>query len=404
VPPGRCPSLYFRDSTATIQNAQLHTMWVLLEAASGIVSQHDFDPNGTWPVKDPSVHGGGAWWNVTVDPAVPGETSPLWAFSAHRALNRLALRTKLNISSDHLTPSSDHLPPPTKLARTDGPQAPDGFDVYAGLNCSAEGACTPIDELTLGARTELCALRCNHNPACGCFRYGFVTAAGYQLLACQSLTNCTAPSAFVPSNETTTYVKRGGAGPLPTQANGALAYLKHDALGPAGDAALVLFNPREAQTLTVDLSSLPAQLMGQPTTDLLAPNKSTSLGPPLATSWRVQMGAGEVRAYGGFSLGSFAPRAGKVDHCVADDGFRSVADGHTLQACFLACLNEPRCHNVLIEHANVTIWANAPPLHCQLLGKVATPLSACTRGTGTLVAMLPDGRPRSVEEGRNDVD
>ena len=72
------------------------------EAGSGIVSQHDYDPESTcmgwagcdyWMERD----GPGAWWNVTSDPYVEGRESPLWAFSQHRSLNRLALRTKLPI-------------------------------------------------------------------------------------------------------------------------------------------------------------------------------------------------------------------------------------------------------------------------------------------------------------------
>ena len=39
----------------------------------------------------------GAWWNVTNDPYIEGQQSPLWAFTSERALNRLALRTKLTI-------------------------------------------------------------------------------------------------------------------------------------------------------------------------------------------------------------------------------------------------------------------------------------------------------------------
>eukprot|EP01052_Picozoa_sp_SAG31_P015000 SAG31_NODE_951_length_10810_cov_3.083652_4_plen_335_part_00 len=80
--PGGCPTMYYRDGTATLKNVRQHQMWVALEAASGVVPQHDFD--------------GEHWWNVTNDPH-DGTLSPLWAFTKHRALNRLALRTKLPI-------------------------------------------------------------------------------------------------------------------------------------------------------------------------------------------------------------------------------------------------------------------------------------------------------------------
>ena len=49
------------------------------------------------------------------------------------------------------------------------------------------------------------------------------------------------------------------------------------------------------------------------------------------------MGAGESRVRG-FSLGTSAPRAGKKDDCVADDGYRRPANATTLQGAFLECL------------------------------------------------------------------
>ena len=47
--------------------------------------------------------------------------------------------------------------------------------------------------------------------------------------------------------------------PPPSHSHGALAYLKHDALGPRGDAAILVFNPGPAQKLTIDLSMLPGE-------------------------------------------------------------------------------------------------------------------------------------------------
>jgi hypothetical protein len=35
--PGGCPSMYFRDETATLHHVATHTMWVALEAGSGVV-------------------------------------------------------------------------------------------------------------------------------------------------------------------------------------------------------------------------------------------------------------------------------------------------------------------------------------------------------------------------------
>lgn len=50
------------------------------------------------------------------------------------------------------------------------------------------------------------------------------------------------------------------------------------------------------------------------------------------------MAAGEVKAFGGFTLGSFAPRKGKVASCTPADGYKKAAAGSTLQDCFLECL------------------------------------------------------------------
>ena len=266
--PGACPTMYFRDATSTIANVSQHEMWVALEAASGIVPQHDYDPDLD------------AWWNVTNDPWRDGggaaSESPLWAFSRERALNRLALRTKL---------------------------------------------------ATTGT------------------------------------------------------------------ARGALAYLKHDAMGPRGDAAVLLFNPGAAGTVTVDLAALPRALDGAVPVDALARNAS---GPPLAASWTVAMGAGEMKFFAGFGLGVFAPRTGKKRACVADDAWSAPSSSTTLEACFLECLALESCENVFVEHVDV-YWTEKPAaVACTLLGAVVDPAAACEEGTGTLVRKLVDGRPSAA--------
>lgn len=69
---------------------------------------------------------------------------------------------------------------------------------------------------------------------------------------------------------------------------------------------------------------------------MLSPSNQT--GAPLSRAWTVQMAAGEVKAFGGFTLGSFAPRKGKVASCTPVDGYKKAAAGSTLQDCFLECL------------------------------------------------------------------
>jgi len=49
--------------------------------------------------------------------------------------------------------------------------------------------------------------------------------------------------------------------------------------------------------------------------------------PALAGMWTAEMGAGEAKAFGGFSLASFAPRLGKKSGCTTDDGYSRPAAG-----------------------------------------------------------------------------
>ncbi|KAL3931040.1 MAG: hypothetical protein SGPRY_001289, partial [Prymnesium sp.] len=311
--PGGCPTMYFRDKSATIRDVKKHLLWVALEAGSGIVSQHDYgeDKGGgvlllvSQPARgvverhERPIHSLAKY--IPKSSPVPaliirsakrvhrtigapmrcaeGEESPLWAFTKHRALNRLALRTKLSL---------------------------------------------------LG------------------------------------------------------------------ESKGALVYLKHDSLGPLGEACIMVFNPGEAQDVTIDLSPLPPTLL---TGSLLPHNLldgSSLPPPPLSSTWTVSMAAGEVRAYGNFSLGSFVPRAGKRGRCTATDGYSRLSERTTLQGCFLDCLTDHQCENVFLEFAHIHWMEPPPPLVCSLLGSVTRPSQACLEGSGTLVRKLPRGRPQRV--------
>lgn len=131
--PGACPTMYFRDLTATIQDVKKHELWVALEAGSGVVSQHDGQPN--------------TFWNVTIDPSPVGETeSPLWAFHKYRALNRLALRTKLNITSS------------TGAAAVEDYRAGlAGYTAYAHLNCDLYDGGIPLGLIPIhGVTADQC--------------------------------------------------------------------------------------------------------------------------------------------------------------------------------------------------------------------------------------------------------
>ena len=160
-----------------------------------------------------------------------------------------------------------------------------------------------------------------------------------------------------------------------------------------GDACLMLFNPGAAQTITVDLSSLPAAWLDGSVVphDLL--DADGAAGPPLAPSWSVEMSAGQVKALGGFTLASFAPRAGKKGTCTAPGaGSTRRATGSTLQACFLECLGDAQCDNVLVDYVDIVWMETPPPVNCTLLGPL-DPVTDCKAGTGTLVKKLTAGRP-----------
>lgn len=252
--PGGCPTLYYREALATIPDVRQHQMWVALEAASGIVPEHDYDPTSScsgWSGCQPGKGGEGAWWNVSNDPYDQGVASPLWAFTKFRALNRLAVRTKLS---------------------------------------------------------------------------------------------------FI-----------GGGG-------GALALLKHDSMGPAGDAAILLFNPGTAQNLTVDLAGvLPSAMLDGTIVpyDLLsravdlAAHAASATTPPLVPRWTVELEAGEIKFFGGFSLGVFAPRTGKTAGCTSDYT-RLVANATSFHECFLACAEDRRCKNVLLKVFPQKVTAKLP--------------------------------------------
>jgi hypothetical protein len=125
----------------------------------------------------------------------------------------------------------------------------------------------------------------------------------------------------------------------------------------------MVFNPGAAQTITIDLSTFPPALLAGTITpyDLLDAPAQFSAGSdqsnahayagvggagagagagisPLTKSWSVAMGAGEVKAFGGFTLGVFAPRRGKREGCVPTDGYSRLSNSTTLQGCFLQCL------------------------------------------------------------------
>ena len=411
-PSGACPTLYYRDTVAAYpaQNVSTYRLWVALEAASGILSEHQHSPN--------AVFGQGyGSWNVSADPYVDdGAESPLWAFARSRALNRLALRTKLKATKD--AAPAPHAGSGADLEALgpgrSGPPA--GYTLYAGSNCYHAphgGVELPRTGAWLLNQTSAsCAKLCTADRACDCVTYQARPGAPSQHKAqyqCWPRASCE-PARFEHDNLTRcydVYVKKTAPAPpgpprppQPTAAGGAIAYLKHDALGPRGESAVVVFNPGAAQRLTIDLSLLPPSLLASRIvpTDLFT---NASASAPLAANWTIAMKAGSFAAFGFRGLGVFAPRKGKFLECTATDGYSKPSPATTLQGCFLQCRRDARCRNVFVDMKVLPRWLEKPgPITCTLLGDVASTKTACpASGSGTLVTML-DARPtRSSQTG-----
>lgn len=251
-----------------------------------------------------------------------------------------------------------------------------------------------------GLAADGCTQLCDQDAACDCVSFGWYSQSDADdggASNCWKFARCQ-PALFANNTGTlnfTVYAKKVPPKPAPNPAAGALAYLKHDSMGPRGDAAIMVFNPGKAQTVTVDLSMLPPSVFGAIPVDLFADTNSSNAPPPLpplAKMWSVKMGAGDVKAFAGFTLGVFAPRRGKKTGCRADDHYSKSAGADTLQGCFLECLNDLKCENVYVDFIEVVWLEKPPPARCMLLGALKDPSSACKPGNGTLIAKLTGGR------------
>lgn len=382
-PSGACPTLYYRDTDASYsaENVSKYRMWVALEAASGILSEHQHSPTAVFGQSFGS-------WNVSADPYVDdGTESPLWAFARSRALNRLALRTKLKATSSEVAVDGSDLDL-TNYTR------------YAGANCYKGHGGVVLPGYTTQETPDACAALCTADEKCDCVMYqarrGSEGRQRTDWKACWPRAQCN-PLKFERDNQTQvydTYTKQRSV--PPSHSGGAVTYLKHDALGPHGDAAVLVFNPGAAQTLTVDLSSLPPSVLdGKILPVDLFPN-TTAAVPPLSKSWIVKIAADSFAAFGFRGLGVFAPRKGKYASCAAN--FSKPSGSTTLQGCFLDCKRDSRCENVFVEITVLPKWLEKPgPITCTLLGAVEAPKSACkSGGTGTLIAALPGARPVKI--------
>ena len=255
--PGACPTLYYRDVGPTYSAAQVseYRLWVALEAASGVLSEHQGSPTAVFGARQGS-------WNVTMDPSLDdGKESPLWAFARSRALNRLALRTKLGVSSAAVD-QPEELPDPIA-----------GYTVFGQSNCYNEGhGGTVLPGPTRGQTAASCAALCTANEKCDCVT--FQARAGNlpgKVGDCWPRGGCE-PAKFEHDNRThcyDVYVKKtppppppspsppSPPAPSPSRSGGVIAYLKHDALGPHGDAAVQRLRHRFGDISHAFLSSVP---------------------------------------------------------------------------------------------------------------------------------------------------
>ena len=252
-----------------------------------------------------------------------------------------------------------------------------------------------------------CTAYCDNSTVCDCVTYCAEKSGDCRTKGqCWRRTSCDAHKfeRDAATKPFSVFVKKHWTPPPPPPkppnlAKGALAYLKHDSLGPAGDAAIMIFNPGEAQSVTVDLSILPTRLLSGDVVprDLFSLtqrfSREIAATPALARSWTVEMAAGEAKAFGGFSLAAFAPRVGKKSSCTSTYSRSLGESADTLQQCFLECLSDAKCENVFIQNVDIIWMEKPPPVTCTLLGAVDDPSMQCKPGTGTLVKKLVDGRP-----------
>jgi hypothetical protein len=486
--PGACPTMYFRDLTATIQNLQQHQLWVALQAGSGIVAQHD-------------VEVGHPYWNATIDPADPDRESPLWAFVKYRALNRLALRTKLNLTGaagalaylkhDAMGPFGDaaiivynpgkagnvtidlSLLPPSLLVtgiipydllelkgegevqqeeeeegmEADPEAGPDmaGYTYYAQKNCWAGHGGTDIDgaPVAVGLTDKQCVKRCTDDGACDCVTFYLSGGSGDNSTkpgSCWRRKDCK-PADFESNDRFAVYAKNqipgytqyadancwdghGGTeidtkNPVAMGVTAAQCTERCDATpgAPGAECSCVtycrnctgnapgscwrrancdpaLFEKYPATTaFSVYLKVRPTPAPVPP----LPPMPPNPAPPPtpvpsLSASWTVAMASASVKVFAGFGLSVFAPRRGKKASCRADDQYSKKAAAATLQGCFLECLKDAKCENVLVDYVEIHYMEKPPPVSCTLLGAIKDPASGCVEGTGTLVRKLPGAR------------
>ena len=101
---------------------------------------------------------------MTNDPLEEGgKESPLWAFTKHRALNRLALRTKLSIRSAGLDQAAE-----TEKAKA----VPPGYTQYPHANCFDGAGGVEIDKNAVhGLSAAQCTKRCDDDATCDCVTF-----------------------------------------------------------------------------------------------------------------------------------------------------------------------------------------------------------------------------------------
>jgi hypothetical protein len=224
-----------------------------------------------------------------------------------------------------------------------------GYTKYAQENCWNGHGGTEIDKgpVATGLTDVQCTQQCSDDAKCSCVTY-CSNCTGYPLGSCWRRGSCS-PAQFEKDSATTAF--------------------------------------------SVYLKTIPTPAPVPP----LPPVPPSPAPPPtpvpaLSASWTVPMGAGSVKFLSGFGLGVFAPRLGKKASCKADDQYTKKATGTTLQACFLECLADAKCENVLVGYVDILYMETPPPVICTLLGLVKDPASACVEGTGTLVRKLPGAR------------
>lgn len=162
--------------------------------------------------------------------------------------------------------------------------------------------------------------------------------------------------------------------------------LRYDALG-TGRAALVAFNLRSHHAnITLDLSALPPQLVGQRPIDLRCPEGCPQQASLSSSHLSVDVGASGYVALVGLQLPRWESR-GHYFNCSTT--YRVHTGTRPLTSCLIACLRDSHCQGVTVGWVEKHAWPSdhglawfGSQVQCQFVGGVD--LTQCAEDSAVL--------------------